>query len=222
MPIILTSCEDPGFSGALQVIFNCHKVHCVLSARLQVPEKVLCGWRSHIVGPWLTSSCGTCSQTVSCDYSTGPRPQHQYWMLRGIQKSQVGGGIKLWGRKCITCISVPVESLLRCYLQSPLITIQKTTGAQWSWAYIFSTYSARATVGKREPKRFHDSIGQLGNRSQITTSTPQCHLGICWARQTCAFQAAQIWVAAIHAIPWGSQANGWGKTDEPNRTQEFP
>lgn len=97
--VSLTSGEDSGLSVALQVAFNRHEVHGVLGARLQVPQEVLGGRGSHVVGAGLPSPGGPCCQLVPRDHGTGPRPQHQHRVLRGVEEPQVGGGIELWGGK---------------------------------------------------------------------------------------------------------------------------
>lgn len=99
MCVSLTSGEDPGLPVALQVAFDRHEVHGVLGARLQVPEQVLGGRGSHVVGAGLPSPGGPCCQLVARDDGAGPRPQHQHRVLRGVEEPQVGGGIELWGGK---------------------------------------------------------------------------------------------------------------------------
>lgn len=153
MCFTLTSGEDPGLSVALLVAFHCHQVHGVLRARLQVPEQVLGGRGSHVVGAGLPSSGGPCCQLVARDDGTGPRPEHQHRVLRGVEEPQVGGGIELWGGKA----GHPSA-------ESPLHPHFQTTGP------VFLMYCVRAAAGKREGGTMR------GLESYFTsTSTPECH-----------------------------------------------
>lgn len=157
--VSLTSGEDSGLSVALQVAFYCHEVHGVLGARLQVPQEVLGSRGSHVVGAGLPSPGGPCCQLVPRDHGTGPRPQHQHRVLRGVEEPQVGGGIELWGGKA----EHPSASQLNLHFTP--------TSKPWVYAWpVFLMCCVRAAVGKREGGTMRELKSYF-----TSTSTPQCH-----------------------------------------------
>lgn len=164
MCVSLTSGEDAGLSVALQVAFHSHQVHGVLGARLQVPQEVLGGRGSHVVGAGLPSSGGPCCQLVARDDGAGPRPQHQHRVLRGVEEPQVGGGVELWGGKA----EHPSASQLNLHLTP--------TSKPWP---VFLMDCRSAAEGRREG----GTVREQGSYF-TSASTPQCHPLIHRDRQT--------------------------------------
>lgn len=160
MCVSLTGGEDAGLSVALHVTLHGHQVHGVLGARLQVPQQVLGGRGSHVVGAGLPSPGGPCCQPVARDDGAGPRPQHQHRVLRGVEEPQVGGGVELWGGKAE---QHPSASQLNLHLTP--------TSKPWP-AFLMD-------CGRREG----GTVRELG--SYFTSAcTPQCHPLVHQDRQT--------------------------------------